>query len=143
MKILKFTGQLSDIMGEDARKDWTKECGLKFHSGHQNTEEGITLMEVIDEEKASKYYELNGVEVLNETEADVIVAEKMDKVSYKVTSDVIMNNNILARSNTVEGINFDEMPAEWTEQQELEFIYNAGVSGIKKDISTVEKYTRQ
>jgi len=140
MKILKFTGQLSDIMGEDASKNWTKECGLKFHNGHQNAEEGITLMEVIDEEKASKYYELVGVEVLNETQADVVVAEKMDKVSYKKYDNELYGANI--QSKISKGLlDIDVLLPEWTDQQELECLYNSGISGIKKDDVKVKKFT--
>jgi len=140
MKILKFTGQLSNIMGADASKNWTKECGLKFHNGHQNTEEGITLMEVIDEEKANKYYALVGVEVLNETEADLVVAEKMDKVSYKKYDNELYGANI--QSKISKGLlDIDVLLPEWTEKQELEYLYNSGISGIKKDDVKVKKFT--
>jgi len=140
MKILKFTGQLSDIMGEDARKDWVKECGLKFHNGHQNTEEGITLMEVTDETKASKYYDLVGVEVLNETQADKVVAEKMDKVSYKKYDNELYGANIQSKISKG-ALDIDVLLPEWTEKQELEHLYNLGISGIKKDDVKVKKFT--
>jgi len=140
MKILKFTGQLSDVMGEDARKDWAKECGLKFHNGHQNAEEGITLMEVTDEEKANKYFALEGVEVLNETQADKVVAEKMDKVNYKKYDNELYGANI--QSKISKGLlDIDVLLPEWTEKQELEYLYNSGISGIKKDDVKVKKFT--
>ena len=142
MKILKFTGQLSDIMGEDARKDWVKECGLKFHSGHQNAEEGITLMEVTDEEKASKYYELVGVEVLNEKQADKVVAEKMDKVNYKKYDNELYGANINEKSKDKSKLDLDAMLPEWTEQEELKHLYNLGISGIKKDDVKFDKFTQ-
>ena len=139
MKILKFTGQLLDIMGEDASKNWTKECGLKFHNGHQNVEEGITLMEVTDETKANKYYELDGVEVLNETQADKVIVEKMDKVSYKKYDNELYGANIQSRIS--KGLlDIDVLLPEWTEKQELEYLYNLGISGIKKDDVKVKKF---
>jgi len=140
MKILKFTGQLSDIMGEDARKDWLKECGLKFHNGHQNSEEGITLMEVTDEEKASKYFALDGVEVLNETQANATIVTKMDKSQYKVTSETLMGANINELAKDTSKLDLDEMLPEWTEQEELDFLYKKGISGLKKTNVFAEKF---
>ena len=142
MKILKFTGQLSDIMGEDARKDWAKECGLKFHNGHQNAEEGITLMEVTDETKANKYFALDGVEVLNETQADLVVAEKMDKVSYKKYDNELYGANINEKSKDKSKLDLDAMLPEWTEQEELKHLYDLGISGIKKDDVKFVKFTQ-
>jgi len=140
MKILKFTGQLSDIMGEDASKNWSKECGLKFHSGHQNVEEGITLMEVTDETKASKYFALDGVEVLNETEANATIVTKMDKSQYKVTSETLMGANINESAKDTTKLDLDEMLPEWTEQEELDFLYKKGISGLKKTNVFAEKF---
>jgi hypothetical protein len=132
MKILKFNGQLIDIMGEkDARANWETALGLKAYSGHQNTEEGITLMEVVDESKAQKYLDHPQVEVLTPEQADTLVADKMDKVTYKVTSEGIMGANL--NKKVTDGIlDVDAMKSEWNEQQELEYLYNQGISGIKK-----------
>ena len=129
--ILKFEGQLKDIMGEDARKNWEKECGLRFYPGHQNPEEGITLMEVIDESKATKYFALSGVEILTVEQATLVIAEKMDKTVYRRYDDALYGANI-QKKITDGSLDIDLMQADWTDQQELEFLYNAGVSGIKR-----------
>lgn len=139
MKILKFTGNLLDIMGDDARKIWKKDCGLKFHDGHQSGEEEITLMEVIDEVKASKYYELEGVEVINETQANEILTAKMDKISYKKYDEALYGANIQKKiKDSV--LDIDKMLPEWTEEQELEHLYNIGISGIKRKEIVVKKF---
>lgn len=139
MKILKFTGQLIDIMGDDARKNWEKDCGLKFHEGHQNTEEHIILMEVINEIKALKYYDLTGVEIIDEFQANIILVEKMDKINYKKYDDALYGANI-QKKITDNILNIDEMLPTWTEQEELEYLYNQGISGIKKNEVVVKKF---
>jgi hypothetical protein len=132
MKILKFNGQLIDIMGEkDARANWEIALGLKAHSGHQNTEEGISLMEVVDEAKAQKYLNHPQVEVLTPEQADTLIAAKMDKVTYKVTSENLMGANL--NKKIADGtLDIDQMNPAWNEQEELEYLYNQGISGIKK-----------
>jgi hypothetical protein len=131
MKILKFTGQLVDLMGLDARKNWEKDCGLRFSSGHQNAEEETTLMEVIDEEKTAKYFALSEVEVLTVGQANLVIAEKMDKTIFRRYDDALYGANI--QKKIADGsLDIDLMQPDWTDQQELEFLYNAGVSGIKR-----------
>ena len=131
MKILKFIGQLVDVMGTDARKNWEKDCGLRFYPGHQNSEEEITLMEVIDEIKAAKYVDLVGVEVLTAEQANQVIDEKMDKMTYRRYDDALYGANI--QKKIADGsLDIDQMQPYWTDQQELEFLYSAGVSGIKK-----------
>jgi len=140
MKILKFTGQLEDVMGEDARKTWDKDLGLKFHSGHQNVEEGITLMEVIDETKCQKYFSMENVEEITPAQANATITEKMDKVTHKVTSDNLMGANLREKSKDKSKLDLDEMLPEWTEEHELDFLYKKGISGIKKNVRVVKKF---
>ncbi len=131
MRILKFTGELLNIMGEDARKSWEKECGLHFYPGHQNSDEEITLMEVIDEAKAAKYYDMLGVEILTVEQANLVIAEKMDKTTFRRYDDALYGANI--QKKIADGsLDIDLMQPDWTDQQELGFLYNAGVSGIRK-----------
>jgi FlaA1/EpsC-like NDP-sugar epimerase len=145
MKILKFTGQLLDVMGDDAHKDWLKVLGLKFHSGHQTEDGKITLMEVVDESKCAKYMDLAGVEVLTPAEANALIAEQMDREDYIITSESIVSANLLhslekLKEAKLKGkdvkslglLDMDEMPSDWDEQQELKYLYDKGISGIKK-----------
>ena len=141
MKILKIEGNLIDILGDDARKNWEKECGLKFHNGHQNIKENIILLEVIDEEKASKYYNLDGIEIIDEFQANVVLAEKMDKTTYKKYDEALYGANI-QKKITDESLNIDEMLPEWSEEEELKYLYNKGISGIKKEEIIIEKFNK-
>jgi hypothetical protein len=129
--VLKFNGQLLDVMGDDARKNWERDLGLKFHGGHQNAAEGITLMAVIDETKASKYFGLSEVEVLTVEQANQVIAEKIDAITFLRYDDALYGANI--QKKIADGsLDIDLMQPDWTDQQELEFLYNAGVSGIKR-----------
>jgi len=139
MKVLKFTGELLDIMVEDARKNWSKDCGLKFHNGHQNAEDQITLMEVIDESKASKYYKLEGVEILNEEQANEILTTKMDRIIYKKYDEALYGANIQKKIGDAT-LDIDKMLPSWTDQEELEHLYSKGISGIKRKEIVVEKF---
>ena len=139
MIILKFTGNLVDTMGDNARGDFEKDLGLKFHNGHQNIEEGITLLEVIDEQKAEKYINHKLVEVLDENQANQLLISNMDKIVYKKYDDALYGANI----NHLIGLgtlNIDELLPVWTDQQELDFLYNKGISGINKKQIIVEKF---
>lgn len=139
MKILKFTGDLADIMGEDSRGYFEKDLGLKFHEGHQNLEEKITLFEVVDEEKAEKYINHKLVEVLDENEANELLTNYMDKMTYKKYDGDLYRVNLQQKTDA--GIvNLDLMLPEWTDQEELEFLYSKGLSGIKRTVIIVEKF---
>jgi hypothetical protein len=140
MKILKFTGQLIDIMGEDSRKNWLRDLGLKYHRGHQSPEDEITLMEVVDESKCQKYLNHLNVDVITPGQANQIIQEKMDKVTYKVTSEALMSANI-NKKVTENSLDLEKALPEWDDQQELEYLYNSGISGIKRIERVVGKYS--
>lgn len=136
--ILIFEGQLRDIMGEDARKNWEEECGLRFEQGHQSGD-GMTLFEVVNVSKASKYLVDERVTEITVSEADLLLAEKCDRINYKVTSEALMGANI--NSKAVAGVlDLDAMDPNWSEQQELEFLYNSGVSGIERKEIVIKKF---
>jgi len=148
-KILKFNGQLIDVMGEkDARCSWGKELGLgvkhipQMSKRDGDTDEEFTLMEVVDESKCQKYLNHPDVEVLTVAEANAVIAEKF-KPKYSIYNDTIAGINLTEKMNqqkekkangeVVENkINFDEMLPEWTPAQEAEYLYNKGISGIRR-----------
>jgi hypothetical protein len=140
--ILKFTGQLSQIMGEEARlRSWEDAIGLKYTQGHQSMsgEVPVTLMEVVDTEKAQKYLNHPSVEILTEDDADLILTEKMDKVTYKKYDDALYGANI--QKKIQDGtLDIDAMRPEWTDQKELEYLYNLGISGIKRHEHKTKKF---
>lgn len=143
MKILKFEGYLLDIMGEEARGDWEKECGLKFHNGQQTEDSTVTLLEVIDESKAIKYMSHPNVEVLTGVEANAYLVKNIDKLRYEVTSESLMSANINQLSSNVADLDLSEMSPEWDEQQELDFLYKKGISGIKKNEVITKKFLEE
>lgn len=130
--ILKFNGYLVDIMGEDARtQNWEAVTGLSATDIRQQleNEEAFTLIKVIDEQKASKYINHEKVDVLTVEEANVVLDTFPDK--YKIYNENLMATNL--NTKVVAGIvDLDEMLPDWTDQQEAEFLYNKGISGIKK-----------
>ena len=145
-KILKFNGQLIDVMGEtDAHANWKTELGLIVQSGHQHTEdeEYFTLMEVVDERLCQKYLDnFPGVEVLTVAEANTVITTKF-KPKHSIYNDTIMGVNLTEKLSKqkeaeekleviVNEVKLDEMLPEWTIEQEAEYLYNKGISGIKK-----------
>ena len=139
MKILKFTGNLADIMGDDSRGSFGKDSGLKYYEGHQNLVKKITLFEVVDEEKAKKYINHKQVETLDEIQANEILFSDMDKILYKKYDGDLYRVNLQQKTD-IGIVNLDLMLPEWTEQQELDFLYNKGLSGINKKEIIVEKF---
>lgn len=139
--ILKFNKSLLEIMGKDARKDWEPECGLRYYQGHQLIKDdiSITIMEVVDTEKAQKYLNHPSVEILTEDDADLILTEKMDKVTYKKYDDALYGANI--QKKIQDGtLDIDAMRPEWTDQKELEYLYSLGISGIKRHEYKTKKF---
>ena len=130
--VLKFNGQLIDIMGEDARAtNWEDVTGLSATDIRQHMEKdnGFTLVRVIDNEKASKYINNKKVDILTLEEANTVIDTIPSK--YKIYNENLMATNL--NSKVSKGvIDLDEMLPDWTDQQEAEFLYNKGISGIKK-----------
>lgn len=130
--ILKFNGQLLDIMGEDARAtNWEAVTGLSATDIRQQMEddEHFTLIKVVDEEKASKYMHHEKVDVLTVAEANAVIDSFSEK--YKIYNENLMAANLNAKI-AAGTIDVDDMLPDWTDQQEAEFLYNKGISGIKK-----------
>lgn len=141
MKILKFNGNLRDIMGEDAVLNPVL-CGLAYYDGHQDVAEDgsiVTLMEVIDETLALKYEQSKFVEVLDENSADIVLVEMESKIKYKVVDHSLYSANInqLVLSNELD---LKKMDVAWSNTEELEYLYNIGISGIVKKQKSVKKY---
>lgn len=129
--ILKFNGQLIDIIGEDARAtNWEAVTGLSATDIRQQMDdEHFTLIKVVDEEKSNKYINHPDVETLTVAEANAVLDTISDK--YKIYNENLMAANLNAKIATGT-INVDDMLPDWTDQQEAEFLYNKGISGIKK-----------
>ena len=138
--ILKFNGQLIDIMGEEdtRKKHWLNDLGLKASPDYQYDEDGETfsLMEVVDETKCQKYFNHPRVEVLTVDEANIVIDEKF-KPRYKIYNNSLFSANLNTKlsqqlANGTKNIDLDAMSSNWTENQESEYLYSKGISGIKK-----------
>lgn len=132
MRYIKIEGNLLDILGEDARST-ERETGLRFMPEYQFLDSDIptSLGMIVDEEKAQKYFNYANVTILNtiqdfNTEIDNLFIPK-----YTIYNEGLMNAN-LNQKVTNGTINLDEMQPDWTSQQEAEWLFNQGISGIRK-----------
>ena len=134
MKYVKFEGNLRAILGEDATKIRSK-YGVEVTPEYQflRPQEGvlISLGTVIDQNKAEALLRLENITALADEEAFNAEIDKYYKPSYQVTSDALYAENL--KKLIGDGIiDLNEMKPEWTDAEENEYLYNAGVSGIEK-----------
>jgi len=127
--ILHFKKQLLEIMGEDARYTWSEKLGIGGNIQQYNNATN-TFMQVLDEVKAAKYINNVDVDVLTEAEADAVI-DGLFVSEYSVTSEALMSANLTQKVNAGT-ISLDEIPATATKQEELKYLYDAGISGISK-----------
>lgn len=106
-----------------------RDANLRGNPLWQNLDTGYEIRLVLDDRDLSIYDGVEGVEVLEgDTVIDAAVAAlKPVENMYRVTSEALMNANI-AQAN----IDLSSLSPEADENEELEFLYNAGISGIKK-----------
>lgn len=143
MKYLKVVGSLTDLflsreLALKATSGVSNSTGLKYSGGRQNAKKGVTMFEIEDEDRASKYMKIG--EVFDTTEsANKCLSKEFDEKVYSITSEVIVGanlNQLIANGQ----IDLSVMDADWTEQEELEFLYNNGVSGITIVELVTKKY---
>ena len=134
MKYVKFEGNLRAILGEDAIKISSK-YGVEVTPEYQflRPQEGvlISLGTVIDQNKAEALLRLENITALADEKAFNAEIDKYYKPSYQVTSDALYAENL--KKLIGDGIiDLNEMKPTWTDAEENEYLYNAGVSGIEK-----------
>ena len=105
-----------------------KSKNFRGHSSWQDLDNGWEVRLVLDED-VDKYRRTSGVTVL-EDEAAIeaeLSANFAPKVMYKVTTEALL-------SLSISQINPDlsAMKKNCTRQEELEFLYNAGIRGIER-----------
>ncbi len=132
MKFLKVTGNLIDIIGEDATLK-PDEIGVHFSPLYQFLNGGnpISLGIITNEAKAAKYAVIDNVELFNSVEEFNNAIDECFIPTYSVYNEGLMNANLNQKvsNNTID---LDEMDPSWTPLQEAEWLYNNGVSGIRK-----------
>lgn len=131
MKFIKVKGHLLDVLGEDARLTEEK-IGISFVPQYQflNKQIPISLGVITNEKLASKYYNYKNVSILdNISEANKIIDDEFIS-TYTIYNEGLMSANL--NQKVANGtINLDEMQPGWTPQQEAEWLYKQGISGIR------------
>ena len=132
MKYIKIQGNLLDVLGEDARLT-EKETGLRFTPEYQFLDGDIptSLGMIVDEEKVQKYFNLQGITILESKENFNQEIDRLHIPTYTIYNEGLMNAN-LNQKVTSGIINLDEMQPDWTPQQEAEWLFSQGISGIRK-----------
>jgi hypothetical protein len=126
----KRAGGLFDPKGTDHR------C----NSTWQDSAKGVEYRILIEESKLDEYKAMDGVTVYDDlaTGQAAIDAEFGEpEAYYKEENTALMQANINAK---LKAADLDEMQADWTNQQELEFLYDKGISGISKHVKTRLKF---
>lgn len=122
-----FKNYLLNIMGEDARH-W-EVTGLSYAEHKFFPETGYTIAKIDDYEKAKKYESNKNVEILTLEQANAKIDE-LYVPEYSIYNEGLVNANLnqkIAKGD----INLDEMQPDWTQQQEAEWLYKKGISGIR------------
>jgi len=103
----------------------------------QDTDAGFEFRRVIDG-KTDAFIGVPGIEIFDGFDVCIaaLKAGIPDLVYYKLANEPLMNAN-LAKLVAGDTINLDILPNTATQQEELAFLYDAGVSGIEKKTRTI------
>ena len=133
------SNNLEAIFGSKIRSSNGAEWGItlspEFQKYNETLKTMIHIFEVTNEEKANQVAleKPTEVEIKTLEEANAVIDEYFED-EYTVYNESLMNAN-LTQMITNGAINLDEMLPEWTQKQEAEWLYNKGVSGIKKVVA--------
>jgi len=133
-RYIKIEGMLGDILGDDlARSNWKVTLGLNMTT------------QVLDDDICITYFEVINEEIFTEKASDFSFITEMsdlqsiiDDIESKNYDFFIKSNEGLMTANmnfllTKGELDFDEMSVLLTEQEELEYLFNKGCSGITKE----------
>lgn len=132
---LKIKGHLLDVLGEGARGDIKREFGIEITPEYQFLEQEtpITLAKIVNETKIQQLLNDDRVEVL-ETEEDF--NNEIDNL-YVERYDLV-DSTALMLDLQLSGRSASDIPSYDTsksmqDQANLKALYEAGLSGIKKN----------
>ena len=131
---LLFNKSLLEIMGANARKSFYS-FGLEILPKYQFLVDGVTktIAKILDENKASEYINNSNCVLLTLQEANSRIDE-FHTFDYTITNEAIYNADVNKKvSESV--LNLSLIDGSWTIQQELEWLFNQGVAGIKSSNS--------
>ena len=128
-------GNLNDYFGDEISSMTAKQTEDKFgfvlSAGYQKTvgNDFVSIFKLTNIEKVSTIATENGMEILTKEQANAYISTNFK--SFSVKNEALMNANLTKKIND-ESIDIEEMLPNWTTEQELEFLYNNGISGIMK-----------
>lgn len=128
---LLFNKSLLEIMGANARKSFYS-FGLEILPKYQFLVDGVTktIAKILDENKASEYINNSNCVLLTLQEANSKIDE-LHMFDYSIENEAIYSADI--NKKVAESIlDLALIDGSWTIQQELEWLYNQGIVGIKK-----------
>ena len=131
-KFLIFNDEICNIMpSEDLRTNWKDKLGLEIKAQTTHKDPIISIFEVIDENKAFKYFNHPKVTIIDETQIKQTVDQLFsDYPEYALTdSTALLIDLQLSGLTDVPGYNKNK---PLTSQENLQVLYNAGLSGIIK-----------
>ena len=125
-------GNLINIFGEDitkTNKEIREKLGIDLINISQKMINDVmeNVIEVVDESKLV----IDNYVLLTKEQANQYITDNF--ISYSIKNESLMAANINSKIAD-ETINIDDMSADWSTEQELEFLYNAGVSGIIRKV---------
>ena len=140
MKYIKINAKnLYDVVTDEEKEksdeNWRKmikNLGIKILPDFQFIKENIHLGLVKDYNLANKKLVDNpNVEFFDTKEEFDNYINQYYKIKYLVRNESLMNANL--NQKIQEGvINLDEIKVDWTDQEELKWLYEKGISGIQK-----------
>lgn len=128
--IAHFKSDIINIMsGDHARGNW-EELGLGKDIKQFNNA-ADTLINIVDMDKFI-YSNHPNVELVTETRANQIIGELFVAI-YSLKNEPLMNANLTQKIQNNE-IDLNQMNPEWSNQEELEWLYINSISGIVKSL---------
>ena len=125
-------GNLINIFGEDVtktNKEIREKLGIDLINISQKMINGVmeSLIEVVNDSKLP----IDNYVLLTKEQANQYITDNF--ISYSIKNESLMAANI--NSKIADGTLYvNDMSSEWTTEQELEFLYNAGISGILRKV---------
>lgn len=131
---LKISGNLVDILGEKARGDIEGECGLLISPLYQCIQDGVlvSIAKIVDEQKANEYIQHPDVEILSTVEEVNNVINNYFSEEYTLSDSTALLLSLQLSGKTVSDIPGYDVNKPMEHQDNLEALYNAGLSGIRK-----------
>lgn len=131
---IKIIGNLVDVIGDFARTKWNDTLKINAIKQIQDKNENtITYFEVYDYDFLNSKININDqrLSILNSIQDINNEIDQINYYIYVINNEGLMNANITQLINNNQ-LDLTELHVESTDQEELEFLYNNGISGISR-----------